>query len=316
MKLLEAMKRLTGKPSDEDAKFVDAEMARQKARLRVSRRNVNRVGIDMSRSRNEILEKEKQLMAQVRKCVERGDMATARILASQVLHFRSLASETLIASAKLMGRSAVMETRSRLTSNSLQAMRGIVWAEGGGIYKQKEATELSVLADACDAVEDLAAEAFEDIYEPTTPDSAVSSRGRILVESIIDEATVAPSVPTPVRPTKEQEEVLLVVKLWTNAMSTATSPLTAEPMEDGLLAAFPKVPHTEPTTAATVLRVPRAITGDDLKRWEKRTSICGFCADLTDRYFQLYPGEPHCLPEAWTCSSRSAWWAIFQDWQR
>jgi hypothetical protein len=261
MKFLESMKKLTGKSNDEP-KFVDVEMETQRKRLRISRRNVTRVGIDMTRNRNELQEKEKQLMAQVRKCVERGDTTTARLLATQVLHFRSLAAENLVASTKLMGRAAVMESRSRLTSDSLQAMRGIVWAESGP-RKAKEAMELSQLADQCDAVEDLAAEAFEDIYEPPTPESATSP-GRLLVDEVIQQATAnfpAPSSPT--RP-KESDNVAVVIRVYNTPKSTTSSPMTAEAAADGLLA-FPKVPSSEPANAATVLRIPRHVTGADLK---------------------------------------------------
>jgi hypothetical protein len=263
MKFLENMKKLTGKSNDEP-KFIDAEMETQRKRLRMSRRNVARVGIDMTRNRNELQEKERQLMAQVRKCVERGDTTTARLLATQVLHFRSLAAENLVASTKLMGRAAVMESRSRLTSDSLQAMRGIVWAESGP-RKAKEAMELSLLADQCDAVEDLAAEAFEDIYEPPTPESATSP-GRLLVDEVIQQATAnmtfaAPSSPT--RP-KENDNVAVVFRVYNTPKSTLPSPMTAEAADDGLLA-FPKVPSSEPANAATVLRIPRHVNGADLK---------------------------------------------------
>ena len=145
-------------------------------------------------------------------------------------------------------------------------MRGIVWAEGGGAYKAKEALELSRLADACDAVEDLAAEAFEDIYEPTTPESAVSSPGKMLIDGILQEATTLPPIETlQSRARREDEEVLVVLKVF-STQSAVSSPMAGEPSEDGILAAFPKVPTSEPTTAATVLKVPRGyVTGDDLK---------------------------------------------------
>lgn len=266
MKLLEAMKRLSTRAETEDPKFVDEEMARQRARLRTSKRNVNRVSIDMTRNRNELLEKEKQLMVQVRKCVERGDTTTARILAAQVLHFRSLASENLIASTKLMGRAAVMESRSRLTSDSLQAMRGIVWAESGP-RKQKDVLELARLADQCDAVEDLACEAFEEVYEPATPESATSP-GRALIDGVIQEATtITPAAPSPSRSREQQDDVAIVLKVWRPSLSHLPSPMEAEAVaEDNLLAAFPKVPKSEPSTATTILRVPSpVVTGDDLK---------------------------------------------------
>ncbi|KAI9019797.1 hypothetical protein DFJ74DRAFT_674455 [Hyaloraphidium curvatum] len=276
MKFLEAMKRFASS-SDDKPKFVDERMEQQRKRLRIARRNANRVAVDMSRSRAEIMQREKELMVQVRKAVERGDTATAKILAAQVVHFRSLAAENLIASTKIVGRAVVSESRSRLTADSLQAMRGIVWAEKGG-QKAIAAMELSKLAEEADTVDDLSNETFDEIYSDDASEDEVEegSPASLKVLEVLREAAQAlhPASPTQRRGTAQIETVTVVLKVWRPTAelgSPGISPFVvgedAEAAEAQLLAAaFPRVPKSEPTLESATLTVQSDVNVAELTR--------------------------------------------------
>ncbi|TPX32865.1 hypothetical protein SmJEL517_g04054 [Synchytrium microbalum] len=140
--------------------------ARRDARLKEAKSNVKRVSRDLGRDRNDVERTERALLGQIRMLVQRGEIPRARIIASQVAHYRMLADRNFGAAAMIQTRAQVAASNHKINRAEIDALKCMSYSnfEESLTTVQRREAKYAERMEMFETMESIMNEGMDEIY--------------------------------------------------------------------------------------------------------------------------------------------------------
>ncbi|KAI8928759.1 hypothetical protein BC831DRAFT_447264 [Entophlyctis helioformis] len=174
--------------------FVSPSMFRREERMTVARKDTQRNLRDLRRDRSELERHEKQLMAQLRMFVKKGDFPKANLLAKQIALYRNLADKNFERGVAIETEIQVLLSNHKINRAHAESIKGIRHSNMEQTLESARDKELKYQRrmEECEAIEAIMNEGFEDVYDLVEIRKERPGRFVSQVEDVFREALSSP----------------------------------------------------------------------------------------------------------------------------
>ncbi|KAJ3064259.1 hypothetical protein HDU98_012297 [Podochytrium sp. JEL0797] len=147
--------------------LTSSSMTTRDDRLKEARKNVDRCNRVLAKDRNDLEDKERKLMNQIRQFASKGDLVKARIAARQISHYRTASDRNYESAAIIQTRAQLMVSNHKINQAKIEALKGSRYADMYDTIESVSARELKYahMMGVQEEMELIMNEGMDDVYE-------------------------------------------------------------------------------------------------------------------------------------------------------